>query len=196
MENNRYRIIIVVGSTCIYHFIYIIWLTGVIGTAQAKTRSAGCAAYMAPERIEPPDPSHPDYDIRADVWSLGITLVELATGNSPYRDCQTDFEVLARVVRDDPPLLTPSATCSPELCSFVKDWSVGGRRRCCYTHPMRSTLSLPCKENSLFFGKSAGICVVFWIFGPHGRLLLRFPLVESRICRDDTLGQRGKFHIE
>ena len=30
---------------------------------------------MAPERIEPPDPSKPDYDIRADVWSLGVTLV-------------------------------------------------------------------------------------------------------------------------
>lgn len=28
-----------------------------------------------PERIDPPDPQRPDYDIRADVWSLGITLV-------------------------------------------------------------------------------------------------------------------------
>lgn len=41
----------------------------------AKSRNAGCAAYMSPERIEPSDPSRPDYDIRADIWSLGITLV-------------------------------------------------------------------------------------------------------------------------
>lgn len=28
-----------------------------------------------PERIDPPDPRRPDYDIRADVWSLGLSLV-------------------------------------------------------------------------------------------------------------------------
>ena len=30
---------------------------------------------LQPERIDPPDPTRPDYDIRADVWSLGISLV-------------------------------------------------------------------------------------------------------------------------
>ena len=30
---------------------------------------------LQPERIDPPDPSNPDYDVRADVWSLGISLV-------------------------------------------------------------------------------------------------------------------------
>jgi len=34
---------------------------------------------LQPERIDPPDPQRPDYDIRADVWSLGITLVSLPT---------------------------------------------------------------------------------------------------------------------
>lgn len=37
-------------------------------------------SYMAPERIQPPDPTKPDYDIRADVWSLGVTLVCMANG--------------------------------------------------------------------------------------------------------------------
>ena len=68
------------------HFI-ILCYAGRLVDSKAKTRSAGCAAYMAPERIDPPHPSKPDYhyDIRADVWSLGITLVEMATGHFPYK---------------------------------------------------------------------------------------------------------------
>ncbi|XP_077273904.1 uncharacterized protein LOC143903809 isoform X1 [Temnothorax americanus] len=94
-------------------------ISGRLVDSKAKTRSAGCAAYMAPERIDPPDPTKPDYDIRADVWSLGITLVELATGVFPYRDCKTDFEVLSRVVQDDPPSLPADAHFSKEFRNFV-----------------------------------------------------------------------------
>ncbi|CAH2242471.1 jg20455 [Pararge aegeria aegeria] len=94
-------------------------ISGRLVDSKAKTRSAGCAAYMAPERIDPPDPSRPDYDIRADVWSLGISLVELATGVFPYRDCQNDFEVLTRVIADDPPQLPDDRQFTPEFKSFV-----------------------------------------------------------------------------
>ncbi|KAG8034477.1 hypothetical protein G9C98_007553 [Cotesia typhae] len=94
-------------------------ISGRLVDSKAKTRSAGCAAYMAPERIDPPDPTKPDYDIRADVWSLGITLVELATGVFPYRDCKTDFEVLSRVVQEDPPALPLAIPFSKEFRSFV-----------------------------------------------------------------------------
>ena len=91
--------------------------------SKAKTRSAGCAAYMAPERIDPPHPSKPDYhyDIRADVWSLGITLVEMATGHFPYKDCKTDFEVLTKVLQDDPPFLPRNGGFSHEFQCFVRD---------------------------------------------------------------------------
>ncbi len=32
-----------------------------------------------PERIDPPDPDNPDYDVRADVWSLGLSLVSYSS---------------------------------------------------------------------------------------------------------------------
>uniref|UniRef100_A0A3Q2CTE3 Dual specificity mitogen-activated protein kinase kinase 7 n=1 Tax=Cyprinodon variegatus TaxID=28743 RepID=A0A3Q2CTE3_CYPVA len=96
-------------------------ISGRLVDSKAKTRSAGCAAYMAPERIDPPDPTKPDYDIRADVWSLGISLVELATGQFPYKNCKTDFEVLTKVLQEDPPVLPLSMGFSLDFQSFVKD---------------------------------------------------------------------------
>jgi serine/threonine protein kinase len=75
--------------------------------------------FVQPERIDPPDPSNPNYDIRADVWSLGITLVELATGKFPYGDCHTDFEVLTKILKDDPPSLPKDMNVSDEFRNFV-----------------------------------------------------------------------------
>jgi serine/threonine protein kinase len=50
-------------------------ISGVLIESKAKSRNAGCAAYTSPERINPDVPEKPDYDVRADVWSLGISLV-------------------------------------------------------------------------------------------------------------------------
>uniref|UniRef100_A0A182N4W9 mitogen-activated protein kinase kinase n=1 Tax=Anopheles dirus TaxID=7168 RepID=A0A182N4W9_9DIPT len=92
-------------------------ISGRLVDSNARTRSAGCAAYMAPERI---DPAKTVYDIRADVWSLGITLVELATGVFPYRGCVTDFEVLTQVLTSKPPRLPEDQAFSPEFRDFVQ----------------------------------------------------------------------------
>jgi serine/threonine protein kinase len=50
-------------------------ISGILIESMAKSRNAGCAAYMSPERINPSISGKPDYDIRADVWSLGVSLV-------------------------------------------------------------------------------------------------------------------------
>ncbi|MED6285361.1 Dual specificity mitogen-activated protein kinase kinase 4, partial [Characodon lateralis] len=48
-------------------------ISGQLVDSIAKTRDAGCRPYMAPERIDP-SASRQGYDVRSDVWSLGITL--------------------------------------------------------------------------------------------------------------------------
>ena len=115
-----------------------------------NSRSAGCAAYMAPERIDPPNPSKPDYDIRADVWSLGITLVELATGHFPYRDCKTDLEVLTKVLQDKPPLLPRNGGFSVEFCSFVQ---------------VRNKIAIVGTSMSRLQGEGQHISYIFNVFG-------------------------------
>uniref|UniRef100_A0A1I7WSR8 mitogen-activated protein kinase kinase n=1 Tax=Heterorhabditis bacteriophora TaxID=37862 RepID=A0A1I7WSR8_HETBA len=44
-----------------------------------------------------------DYDIRSDVWSLGITLVELATGKFPYPG--HEFLILSAIMKEPSPRL-------------------------------------------------------------------------------------------
>ncbi|KAF7384878.1 hypothetical protein HZH66_011964 [Vespula vulgaris] len=81
-------------------------ISGYLVDSVAKTIDAGCKPYMAPERIDPSgNPSQ--YDIRSDVWSLGISLVELATGKFPYESWGTPFEQLKQVVKDEAPKLPP-----------------------------------------------------------------------------------------
>ena len=58
-------------------------ISGQLIDSIARTKDAGCRPYMAPERIDP-EFSHKGYDVRSDVWSLGITLMEVATGRFPY----------------------------------------------------------------------------------------------------------------
>ncbi|CAL8100446.1 unnamed protein product [Calicophoron daubneyi] len=79
-------------------------ISGQLVDSIAKSHDAGCKPYMAPERIHP-NLSVNGYDIRSDVWSFGITLVELATGQFPYPSWNSVFEQLACVLNGDPPSL-------------------------------------------------------------------------------------------
>ncbi|PZC86398.1 dual specificity mitogen-activated protein kinase kinase 4 [Helicoverpa armigera] len=79
-------------------------ISGKLVDSIARTRDAGCRPYMAPERIDPGRAR--GYDVRSDVWSLGITLMEVATGAFPYPRWGSVFEQLQQVVQGDPPRLT------------------------------------------------------------------------------------------
>ena len=53
----------------------VIWFTSVFPRCASHLLLNCTLCHWQPERIDPPDPRRPDYDIRADVWSLGLSLV-------------------------------------------------------------------------------------------------------------------------
>ncbi|XP_031841119.1 dual specificity mitogen-activated protein kinase kinase 4 isoform X2 [Nomia melanderi] len=70
-----------------------------------------------PERIDPQRAR--GYDVRSDVWSLGITLMEIATGYFPYPKWNSVFEQLYQVVQGDPPRLSPNENGNHFTMDFV-----------------------------------------------------------------------------
>ncbi|KAG0719302.1 Dual specificity mitogen-activated protein kinase kinase 4 [Chionoecetes opilio] len=96
-------------------------ISGQLVDSIAKTRDAGCRPYMAPERIDPARAR--GYDVRSDVWSLGITLMELATGSFPYPKWNSVFEQLTQVVQGEPPRLSPNENGNTFSEDLIKDES-------------------------------------------------------------------------
>ncbi|XP_033198825.2 dual specificity mitogen-activated protein kinase kinase 4 [Bombus vancouverensis nearcticus] len=92
-------------------------ISGQLVDSIARTRDAGCRPYMAPERIDPQRAK--GYDVRSDVWSLGITLMEIATGYFPYPKWNSVFEQLYQVVQGDPPRLSPNENGNHFTMDFV-----------------------------------------------------------------------------
>ncbi|KAI6215033.1 hypothetical protein M3Y94_00337400 [Aphelenchoides besseyi] len=82
-------------------------ISGYLEDSMAQTKDVGCRPYMAPERLTA---SIDGYDIRSDVWSMGITLIETARGQFPYPNFNEKclFAQIEQVVVGDPLFLTPT----------------------------------------------------------------------------------------
>ncbi|KAJ1359800.1 hypothetical protein KIN20_018601 [Parelaphostrongylus tenuis] len=80
-------------------------ICGYLQDSVAQTQDAGCRPYMAPERLIA---FSKGYDIRSDVWSLGISMVEVANFAFPYTGFTSVplFAQLDLVVHGDAPMVS------------------------------------------------------------------------------------------
>ncbi|GMM52989.1 mitogen-activated protein kinase kinase [Starmerella bacillaris] len=97
--------------------------------ASIAVTNIGCQSYMAPERIRATGANGANgangigpaaYTVESDIWSLGLSIVEMATGEYPY-DAEaygSIFSQLNAIVEDPAPKLDPKLY-SPAACDFV-----------------------------------------------------------------------------
>ncbi|XP_037084972.1 myosin-IIIb-like [Pollicipes pollicipes] len=87
-------------------------------TLGRRNTSVGTPYWMAPEVIACEQQYDYSYDVRCDVWSLGITAIELADGEPPLADIHP-MRALFQIPRNPPPTLKRPADWSPSFNDFV-----------------------------------------------------------------------------
>ncbi|RKP05393.1 kinase-like domain-containing protein [Thamnocephalis sphaerospora] len=88
-------------------------VSGVLINSIANT-FVGTSNYMSPERIK-----GDAYTVKSDVWSLGISLEELALAKFPFPSSLAIFELLHYIVNEPVPLL-PTDKFPEDLVDFIK----------------------------------------------------------------------------
>ncbi|XP_074068518.1 serine/threonine-protein kinase 10 [Macrotis lagotis] len=79
-----------------------------VKTLQKRDSFIGTPYWMAPEVVMCETMKDTPYDYKADIWSLGITLIEMAQIEPPHHELNP-MRVLLKIAKSDPPtLLTPS----------------------------------------------------------------------------------------
>ncbi|KIR35796.1 STE/STE7 protein kinase [Cryptococcus deuterogattii MMRL2647] len=131
-------------------------VSGQLEKSLAKT-NIGCQSYMAPERIKSETANqNPTYTVSSDVWSVGLSIVELAKGCYPYppETYANVFAQLQAIVHGTPPTLPPGY--SDDANDFVA--------KCLEKDPnRRPTYAQLLEHPFLLADKGAEVDMVGWV---------------------------------
>jgi serine/threonine protein kinase len=83
-------------------------------TMSKRNTFVGTPFWMAPEVIQ-----MTNYDGVADIWSLGITVIEMAEGAPPRADMHP-FRAIFQIPKADPPTMTKPEDWSANLNDFLR----------------------------------------------------------------------------
>ncbi|XP_075457096.1 serine/threonine-protein kinase 10 isoform X2 [Ascaphus truei] len=90
-----------------------------VKTLQRRDSFIGTPYWMAPEVVMCETMKDAPYDYNADIWSLGITLIEMAQIEPPHHELNP-MRVLLKIAKSEPPTLCSPSKWSLEFRDFLK----------------------------------------------------------------------------
>ncbi|KAL7645148.1 UNVERIFIED_CONTAM: hypothetical protein RMT77_003526 [Armadillidium vulgare] len=107
-------------------------------TMSRRNTDVGSPYWMAPEVIECGEKPHSEYDLRSDVWSIGITAIELADTEPPYANLYP-MRAMTQIIRSPPPTFKRTSDWSQDFADFISE--------CLIKNPEHRPFALELKEH-------------------------------------------------
>lgn len=137
-----------------------------IKVGQKRNSFVGSPCWMAPEVMD----QEVGYDIKADMWSLGITAIEIAEGKVPHQDLPS-MKVIMMVLNSPSPKICSYYGWSSEFIAFVDD--------CLIKDPSKRLHSSDIfTKHKKFFNKAKGYDYI------QKHLLKNLPPLKDRIPKE------------